>query len=334
VTNVPPLPRIDLHRHIEVRVQTILDLGRAHGIALPADTFEALRPFVEIAPEDYGRGLVPFLAHLHWMTAVLADTEAVRRVARESVEDAARDGLDYVELRFSPYHFAEPFGLDQVAVTEAVVAGVEEGRAATGLAVNLIGILSRTYGPDRCMDELEALLTQRDRIVALDLAGDEEAWPAALFARHFARGRDAGWAITVHAGEAAPAASVWDAIRLLGAQRIGHGTRAIDDPALIAYIAEHGIGIECNLTSNIQTGAAPSYAAHPLKAFLAHGIRASMNTDNPIVSGISWTHEATVAAPAAGLGEDEVASAQRNALETAFLTPAERARLTAGAAAP
>jgi adenosine deaminase len=324
---VPRLPRIDLHRHLEVRVQTILELGRAHGIALPASTPEGLRPMVEIAPDAYGRGLLPFLTHLHWMTAVLADLDAVRRVARENVEDAARDGLDYVELRFSPYFFAAPFGLDPVAVTEAVIAGVDEGRAATGLPVNLIGILSRTFGPEQCTVELDALLTQRDRIVALDLAGDEAGWPAARFARHFARARDAGWAITVHAGEAAPAASVWEAIRLLGAQRIGHGTRVIDDPALMAFIAERRIGIECNLSSNVHTGAARSYAEHPLKAFLAHGILASINTDNPKISGIDWPHEIAVAAPAAGLGAAEIAQAQENALAIAFLTPNQRAAL-------
>lgn len=320
-------PRIDLHRHLELRVQTILDLARAHGIALPATTPETLRPYVEIAPAQYGRGLLPFLAHLRPMTAVLADTDAVRRVARENVEDAARDGLDYVELRFSPSFFAAPFGLDPVAVTEAVIAGVDEGRAATGLAVNLIGILSRTFGPDACTVELDALLTQRDRIVALDLAGDEAGFPAALFAHHFARAREAGWSITVHAGEAAPAASVWEAIRVLGAQRIGHGTRVIDDPALMDFIAEHRIGIECNLSSNVHTGAARSYAAHPLKAFLAHGILASINTDNPKISGIDWPHEIAVAAPAAGLSAAEIAQAQTNAFEIAFLTPDQRASL-------
>jgi adenosine deaminase len=328
----PSLPRIDLHRHLEVRVATILDLARVHGVAPPATTPEALRPYVEIAPDRYGLGLLPFLAHLQPMTAVLGDLEAVRRVARENVEDAARDGLDYVELRFSPSFFARPFDLDPAAVAGAVIAGVDDGRAATGLAVNLIGILSRTFGPDAAAVELAALLTQRERIVALDLAGDEAAWPAALFAQHFERARAAGWAITVHAGEAAPASSVWEAIRVLGAQRIGHGTRVIDDPALMAYVAEHRIGIECNLSSNVHTGAARSYAEHPLKAFLARGILASINTDNPKISGIDWPHEVAVAAPAAGLDGAEIATALRNALEIAFLSPPEKRAVLASAA--
>lgn len=320
----PALPRIDLHRHLDgnVRLETILDLGRRHGIALPGDSVETLRPHVVV--RGTGIGLVPFLERLHWMTAVIADTAAVQRVARENVEDAARDGLDYVELRFSPYFQSRPHGLDPAGVVAAVVAGIEEGRAATGLPVGLIGILSRTFGPQACMAELDALLTQREHIAGLDLAGDEARWPAEEFAAHFARARDAGWAITVHAGEAAPAASVWSALRVLGATRIGHGTRAIDDPALMEYLAEHRIGVEANLTSNVQTGAVASYAAHPLKTFLARGITASLNTDNPIVSGIDWPHELAVAAPAAGLDEREIAQTLRNAVAMAFLPQAAK----------
>lgn len=323
----PALPRIDLHRHLDgnVRLQTILDLGRRHGIALPGDSLETLRPHVVVP--GAGLGLMAFLARLHWMTAVIADTDAVRRVARENVEDAAHDGLDYVELRFSPYFQSRPHGLDPVAVVDAVVAGVEEGRAATGIGVNLIGILSRTFGLAACTLELDALLTRKEHIVALDLAGDEEAWPADLFAQHFARARDAGWAITVHAGEAAPAASIWSALRVLGATRIGHGTHAIDDPALLDYLIEHRIGIEANLTSNVQTGAVSSYAAHPLKTFLERGVLASVNTDNPIISGIDWPHEMTVAATAAGLTDDDLARAMRNAVEIAFLSRAEKEAL-------
>lgn len=326
---VPAPPRIDLHRHLDgnVRLETILELGRKHGIALPGDTVETLRPHVVVS--GTGIGLLPFLERMHWMTAVIADTAAVRRVARENVEDAAREGLDYVELRFSPYFQSRPHGLDPAAVVAAVVEGTAEARAATGLPVNLIGILSRTFGAEACALELDALLTQRERIVALDLAGDEAGWPAELFAPHFARARDAGWAVTVHAGEAAPAASIWSALRVLGATRIGHGTRAVDDPALLEYLAEHRIGVEANLTSNVQTGAVSSYAEHPLKTFLAHGILASLNTDNPIMSGIDWPHEVTVAAPAAGLDEREIAQAMRNALEIAFLPQPEKDALLA-----
>jgi adenosine deaminase len=181
------------------------------------------------------------------------------------------------------------------------------------------------------MRELDALLSQRASITALDLAGDELAWPAELFERHFALGRDAGWAVTVHAGEAGSAESIWSALRVLGATRIGHGIRAIDDPALMDYLAEHRIGIEMNITSNVQTNSVMSYAAHPIKRFLAHGLLATINTDDPVVSGIDWRNEYEVAAPLAGLTPAEVSTAQRNALDVAFLTPAERVELLTAA---
>jgi adenosine deaminase len=323
----PAFPAIDLHRHLDgnVRLQTILDLGRRYRIALPGETVEELRPHVVVA--ETMPDLVSWLEKLYWMTAVLAEPDACRRIACENVEDAASEGLDYVELRFSPYFQALPNGLDPADVVAAIVEGVDEGCARTGMRVKLIGILSRTYGPEACTVELEALLSRRDRIAALDLAGDEVAWPAELFATHFARARDAGWAVTVHAGEAAHAASIWSALRVLGASRIGHGVRAIDDPALLEYLAEHRIGIETNLTSNVQTGCVPSYEAHPMKRFLELGILATLNTDDPVVSGIDWPHEIEVAAPAAGLTEAEIRTAQRNALEIAFLSDGERREL-------
>ena len=164
----PTLPRIDLHRHMDgnVRLTTILELGAQHGIALPGTTIETLRPHVQVP--GVMPDLVSWLEKLHWMMAVMADVDAVRRFARENVEDAQRDGLDYVELRFSPGFIARAHGLDPAAVVEAVVAGVAEGCAATGMLVNLIGILSRTYGPDACTGELEALLAHRDHIAARD----------------------------------------------------------------------------------------------------------------------------------------------------------------------
>lgn len=323
------LPLLDLHRHLDgsVRLATILELGQKFGVRLPGDTIETLRPHVQIhgAVQD----LMAFLQRLDWMVGVLGDTDACRRVARENVEDAHREGIAYLELRFSPYFMARTHNLDQRDVIAAIAEGVREGGRATGVKVKLIGILSRTFGPESCTRELEALLAHRDLITALDLAGDEKNWPAELFREHFQRGRDAGWHITVHAGEAGGAPSVWAALRELGATRIGHCVRAVDDPALMDYLRDHRIGIEANLTSNIQTNTVRTLAEHPLKQFLAHGLLATINTDDPGVSDIDLRHELDVAAPAAGLTPAEILQARRNALEIAYLTPAEKAELLA-----
>lgn len=179
------------------------------------------------------------------------------------------------------------------------------------------------------MIELNALLSQKAHITALDLAGDEKNFPAALFVEHFKRGRDAGWAITVHAGEAGGAPSVWAAIRELGATRIGHCVRAVDDPKLMDYLRDHRIGVEANLTSNVQTNTVKNLSVHPMKQFLAHGLLATLNTDDPVISAIDLKFEFEKAAPQAGLTPDDIAKARANALEIAFLTSAERAALFA-----
>jgi adenosine deaminase len=328
----PNLPLIDLHRHIDgnVRLTTILELGKKHGVKLPGATIEQLRPHVQVI--DRQPGVMAFISKMLWMTAVLGDADACRRIARENVEDAKREGIDYIELRFSPWFMAEPHGLDPKDVTAAVVEGANDGARATGVRVNLIGILSRTYGVETARIELEALLSQREKITALDLAGDEAKFPPALFAQHFQRGRDAGWHITVHAGESAGPQSVWDAIKLLGAERIGHGVRAMEDPALIDFLVEKRIGIEANLTSNVQTSTVPDLASHPLREMLSRGLLASINTDDPGVSAIDLPHELEVAAPAAGLSRAQIRQAQLNALETAFLSDEEKAALRKRAA--
>jgi adenosine deaminase len=268
-----------------------------------------------------------FIAKFKWMVGVLVDVDACRRIAHENVEDAYNEGIDYIELRFSPRFMAEPHDLDMDGVVEAVVTGIYEGAAEFNIGVKLIGIISRTYGVEAGWEELEALLTQRDHLVGLDLAGDEINYPAILFKDHFTKARDAGWEITVHAGEAAGAESIWQAIKNLGASRIGHGVSAIDDPELMDWMLENRIAIETNLTSNLQTMTVPDIAKHPVGEFLERGLLVTLNTDDPGISGIDLPYEYNVAAPAAGLSKDQIHRAQINALEAAFLSEEERTEL-------
>ncbi len=323
----PPL--IDLHRHLDgsVRLRTILELGREHNIPLPGRTLAELRPHVVITTPQ--PGLVEFLAKFRWMTGVMVDYDACRRIARENVEDAKNEGIRYIELRFSPAFMADAHNLDPERVTAAVIEGVREGEGEYGVRVNLIGILTRTYGPVRAKRELRALLAHAPQITALDLAGDEGNWPPELFIEHFKEGRDAGWQITVHAGEAAGPASIVTAIEELGATRIGHAVRAVEDDAVMDLLRDRRIGIEANLTSNVQTSTVPDYPGHPLKRFLEYGLLATINTDDPGISGIDLPHELEVAAPAAGLSEVQIVRALENAWEIAFLGPSERERLRA-----
>jgi adenosine deaminase len=323
----PHLPLIDLHRHLDgsVRIETILDLSRQHGLILPAWDMDGLRPYVQVTSAQ--PGVMEFIEKLDWMTGVLVDYDACRRIAFESVEDAYIEGIHYIELRFSPWFMSLPHRLDPARVVEAVGQGVGQAVQATRMKVNLIGILSRSYGPEIAWKELEALLHHRQSLVAIDLAGDEQNFPAGLFTEHFRKARQAGLKVTAHAGEADRPDSIWQAIHGLGATRIGHAVCALEDPQLITYMAENRIGIEANLTSNLQTSTVRDYSSHPIKQFLEAGLLATINSDDPGVSGITLRHEYEIAAPAAGLNPEQIRQAQQNALEVAFLSAGEKQAL-------
>jgi adenosine deaminase len=318
------LPLADLHHHLDgsVRLETILDLGLKHNLPLPATTLEELRPYVQVSTPQ--PGVMAFIEKFKWMTGILVDYDACRRVAYENIEDAALVGIDYIELRYSPWFMAEAHGLKAAGVVEAVTDGVKAGERAFGVRANQIGILSRHYGPEIAWQELDALMSQKGAFVGLDLAGDEANFPGELFVEHFKKARQIGWHITVHAGEAAGPESIWQALDGLGTERIGHAVRATEDPALMDYLLEHHIGIECNLTSNVQTTTVPDYPHHPMRTFMGKGLLATINTDDPGISAIDLPYEYIVAAPKAGLTDNMIYQAQQNAMTVAFLADEEK----------
>lgn len=330
----PHYPLIDLHRHLDgaVRLETVLELAEQNGVELPARDLETLRPHVVI--EEKASSLMDFIGRFRYLTAILTDLDACRRVAYENVEDARREGIDYIELRFSPWFMAETHGLAPEGVVEAVADGVVAAERDTGVRAQMIGILSRTYDTKTCHHELDALLAHRDHLVAIDLAGDEEKFPAARFVEHFTRAREAGLEVTVHAGEVDGPASVWAAIRELGASRIGHGIHSLQDPELVDYLVANCIGLEISITSNIHVGIVEDYAVHPAREILDRGITANLNTDDPAISGIDLRHEFEVAAPRAGLSSDHTRAAQRHALSMAFLSQDEKNQLVRNAKSP
>jgi adenosine deaminase len=325
----PRLPLIDLHRHLDgsIRLETVLEVALEQGIELPAYELETLRPHVVV--DGKATGLMDFIGRFRWLTAILHDLETCRRVAYENVVDARGEGIDYIELRFSPWFMAETHGLDPAGVVEAVADGVVAAERDTGVRAQIIGIMSRTYDTGTCHRELDALLAHRNHLVAVDLAGDEMKFPASLFIEHFERAREAGLQVTVHAGEVDGPQSVWAAVRELGAVRIGHGIHSLEDPALVEFLAERRIGLELAITSNIQIGIVDDYSVHPAKRILEAGLVANLNTDDPAISGIDLHHEFEVAAPRAGLTPSQTRQAQANALEMAFLSEQEKRELLA-----
>jgi adenosine deaminase len=323
----PNYPLIEIHRHLDgnVRLETVIELGRKHNLSLPAWDIESLRPYIQVV--DPQVGVMAFIAKFEWFRGVMVDLEACRRISYENVEDAYREGIDYIELRFSPWFMAETHALDPEGVVAAVIDGVKSGVEDFDIQVKLIGIISRTYGPEVAWKELDSLLVHYHDLVAIDLAGDEIHYPAELFVDHFRKAWELGLEVTVHAGEASGPESIWQAIQVLHASRIGHALTAVEDPKLMDFMLENRIGIESNLTSNVQTSSVANYASHPLKQFLEWGLLATINTDDPGISNIDLHYEYEVAAPAAGLTQEQILQAQKNALEVAFLTRDEKEEL-------
>jgi adenosine deaminase len=321
------LPVVDLHRHLDGNIspKTIWELAQQHNITLPANSFEAFEPLAQVQGQT--SDLMAFLTKLDYGVSVLADYDSIYRVARENVFDAKSQGIHYTELRFSPHYMAMNHNLNPQQVVEVVIDATQTASKETGVKVNLIGILSRTFGVETCTKELNAILAHKSNIAALDLAGNEIAFPAELFVDHFRQARDAGLKITVHAGEADGPMSIWNAINLLGATRIGHGVAATLDPKLMSYLADNKIAIESCPTSNYQTATINDLRVHPLKTFLDAGILVCLNTDDPAISNITLAHEYDVAHQVLGLSQAELTQIQKNGVEAAFLSQAEKQQL-------
>ncbi len=321
------LPLIDLHRHLDgnIRPRTIWQLAQKNNIQLPTDNFESFLPHVQIT--DSEADLIAFLKKLDWGVGVLKTLDDVVRIGYENVEDAFNANIDYAELRFSPYYIAMAHNLPIEGVVEAIIEGVNQGREKLTTKINLIGILSRTFGIEHCQTELNALLAYKNDLVAIDLAGDEYNFPGSLFESHFKQARDAGLNISVHAGEAAGAESVWHAIKKLGATRIGHGVACAKDKKLMDYMREHQISLESCLTSNYQTGTIKNLANHPVKTFLANDLLVCLNTDDPAVENIELAGEFQLAQSLLGLTNVQINQLQYNAVQMSFLSTQEKTNL-------
>jgi adenosine deaminase len=321
------LPLIDLHRHLDgnIRPATIWQLAQEHNIPLPVTTFEQFIPYVQIQHSE--ADLLGFLKKLDWGVSVLKTLDDCKRIAFENVEDVFIAGIQYAELRFSPFYMAMQHKLSVKDVVAAVIDGVEEGAKKYPVRINLIGILSRTFGIENCQSELNALLHFKDKLVAIDLAGDEYNFPGELFVDHFNQVKNAGLKSTIHAGEAAGPESVWQAINGLHATRIGHGVNSFKDERLLDHMLENDIAIESCLTSNFQTGTIKDLSLHPVKKFLDKGLLVCLNTDDPAIEGIELKGEYALAQDLLGLTDKELITLQHNALKMSFLSDNEKKSL-------
>jgi adenosine deaminase len=322
------LPKVDLHRHLEgsLRLQTLAEIAQEHGIDLPSYDIEYLRPFVTVTNEepDFHR----FLEKFRLLQRFYPSRAAVERIAYEAVADAAEDNIKYLELRFNPLAQARVQGFSLDEVTTWICGAVAKAQRDYNMRVNLILSIRRDVSLDVASEIADlAAAHLRDGVVGLDLTGDEVGYPADRFVDVFQQARREGLGVTVHAGEAGGADNVRQAIELLGAQRIGHGIRAIENSQVVHLLQERKVALEICPTSNLQTGAVRQFGQHPLMDLLALDLRVTINTDDPSVSDTTLTDEYVVAMLTMGMTLAQIKRAIVIAAESAFLPSEERSQL-------
>ncbi len=331
-------PKVELHDHLDggVRPSTILDLAREKRMELPIDDPESLAAWFHRGADR--KSLALYLEGFAHTIAVMQTPEALERIAGETVEDLAADNVVYAEIRFAPIqHLKE--GMNLELVVEAVLRGLERGKAATGVEYGLILCAMRDQDAAVSLEIAELAVAYRERgVVGFDIAGDEFGHPPKRHLDAFQYIRNRNFNITIHAGEAFGPESIWQAVQICGAHRIGHGTRLIEDMvthgtrieklgSLSNYLRDRRIPFEMCLSSNTQTGAAESLDSHPFNIYYRNGFRVVLCTDNRLMSDTSLSHEFSLAVKHFNLTFRDIEKLTINAMKSAFIHYDERVRI-------
>jgi len=327
-------PKVLLHEHLDgvLRPQSVIELAKDVGyVGLPSSDSKALAEWFHQGANQ--GSLAKYLEGFAHTIAVMQTEEALERVAYEQAEDLSKDGVVYFETRFAPI-FHTKKGLTHQQVVSAVLKGLERGRKDYGIASGLIICAMRNMDVSLEMAELAVDFRERG-VVGFDLAGEEGGYPPKKHVDAFHYIQRENFNITIHAGEGYGKESIWQAIQYCGAHRIGHGTRLIDDIAVVdgravklgdlaQYVLDKRIPLEICLISNVHTGATPSLAEHPFKILYQEKFRVTLNTDNRLMSSTSMTQEFEAAADTFGLSMDDFEKTTINAMKSAFLPYKQR----------
>ncbi len=322
------LPKVDLHRHLEgsLRLKTMLDIARMHGITIPFGT-GPLSSLVQVQGNDpftYKN----FLAKFNTLRLFYRSPEVIYRVTREAIEDAARDNVRYLELRFTPVALsrAERFPLHDVM--DWVCDSARKAAQEFSIQVMLIASVNRHESVELAEQVAWLAAERRERgILGLDLAGNEAEFPAEPFLGVFREAKQSGLHLTIHAGEWGGAENIRIAIETLGAERIGHGVRVLEDPQIVRLARERKVAFEVCVTSNYQSGVVKNLADHPLLRMISAGLIVTLATDDPSISQIMLSDEYRRACEDLGLPLDELKQCVLAAAEVSFLPATEKRSL-------
>lgn len=313
------LPKVEMHVHLEGSVQpaTLLRLARKHGVSLPVTTVEEVEHLY-----DYTTFL-HFLEVYQICGRCLLTAEDFAEITYEFLANQAAQNVRYSEVMVSlADHLIRD--IDAGTVLAGIFEGQRRGESDFGTRMQIVLDAGRQW-PE--------LVTETSRIAAqyagrgvmgFGIGGDEANFPPELFADDFRRAREAGLHCTAHAGEAAGAESMWGAIRDLGAERLGHGVHAHDDPALLAHLRETQLPIDMCPVSNVKTGAVASLADHPVRRYVEEGLLITVNSDDPPMFGTSISHEYEVLSRDLGFSTEELQRLALNGIRASFLSDAEK----------
>lgn len=330
IATLKVLPKIDLHRHLEgsLRLSTLAEIARQHGVDMQAYDIEQLRLLVQVGKDDEPN-FQEFLAKFKVLRKFYNSREAILRIAYEVVADAAADNVKYLELRFNPVALATHQGFSFEEVSDWVIYSVNKAQKMFDIQVRLIVQMGR-HEPQFARRLAELAVARKDKgVVALDLAGDEQHYSAGAFIDIMHWAKKQGLHITAHAGECrhCPAANVYEAVEVIQAERIGHGVHAMEDIAVVELLQRKKITLEMCPTSNLQTASISGLWQHPLLSFHRLGIPVTINTDDPSISNITLTDEYIVVCEGMEVQFSVLKEMILNAAWAAFLPPLERHKL-------
>lgn len=317
------MPKVELHLHLEgaIPLDALWTLVQKYDQAAEVGSLAALEE--RFAYRDFPH----FIRTWVWKNGFLRDYEDFTFIAERVAAHLASQRIRYVEAFYSPGDFAR-HGLAVAPLTEAIRRGLDAH--AHEIEVKLVADLIRDFGPEKGDRWLDELCEVRDLgVIGIGIGGSEQDFPPEPYADVYARARRLGFQTSAHAGEAAGPESVWGALRALRVDRIGHGTRAIEDAALVAHLRETQLPLELCPLSNVRTGVVPDVTAHPVKAYLDAGLMVSLHTDDPAMFHTSLVNEYAALMDAFELSWDDVRRLAENAIASAWCSPERKAELRA-----
>ena len=317
------MPKVELHLHLEgsITPATLLRIAERNHVELPA------RDEAGVAQLFQYQNFHEFLTVFMVLARSLKRGEDFELLAYELGHHLADQNARYAEVMISAFQYYSR-GVDLDEVVQGTAAGFARAQRERGTRVGIAFDYGRQFGVETAWKVLEiAVRNMRHGLIAWSIGGDEVHYPPEMFAEVFAAARQAGLHLMAHAGEVVGPPSIWGAVDALGCERLGHGIRSVDDPALLDHLRARGVVLDISPTSNVRTGAVASLEAHPLRQLFDAGIHVTLNTDDPTFFSTTLNDEYRLAARAFGFDAAELTTLALNGVRATFLPEEQKQAL-------